>query len=662
VACKFHKDWSFAMKIRSLSQKISNDKGSVVVVFALAAIPLIGLAGFSIDYSRASSLRTNIQDKADSAALRAVLQPNMTDAQRKSFAQTTFEDSVSSLPLANLVVTTTSVNGVVKIQANANSPNKFMKFTGDYIPVSALAEAVVGATSSGANIEVALVLDTTGSMEDDMQALRNSATTFVNSVMTSSSVKMSVVPYVASVNVGVNNLQSWMIDQDGKSKWHAAFLREGWVAQMAACTGGSGGGGHPGGGGGGGGGGGLGSGGTESGNADHIDIFKNLHHFALELFGVKSANADMMNTVAPITGTQYTPGPPYVTNGSKAFVPDGFFVHPPFDRCRLFSPSYVSNYDLHQRVRNSSWKGCVEARPEPYDVTDENPSTSNVDTLYAPYFYPDEIDKHQPWWVYNNSYLYDIPSPNVLTGWEGWSMRNSHNLLRYDNVSVVAADNSSMNMKKITNVPPYTFGPNRACPDALLPLTSNKSDVLGKINSLNHYFGGGTISSEGLAWGWRTISPNYPFQSGSTYNSGTKKFMVLMTDGVNELVENNKGGDQAEIASEYTAYGYLREPEGSFKVSNWFVAGRFPKMNFQEATKHLDDKLKAVCTNAKAKGIEIYTVMFKINNTTAKTLLESCATKKENAFSVGNEAQLTAAFQSIAGKIQSGATGARLTK
>src|SRR5579885_1974540 len=44
-------------------------RGNVAVIFAIAVIPLIGFVGASIDYSRANSLRTKLQDALDSTAL-----------------------------------------------------------------------------------------------------------------------------------------------------------------------------------------------------------------------------------------------------------------------------------------------------------------------------------------------------------------------------------------------------------------------------------------------------------------------------------------------------------------------------------------------------------------------------------------------------------------
>lgn len=48
---------------------LRNNSGSVAIIFGLASIPLIGVAGIAVDYSRASSARTALQVKSDVIAL-----------------------------------------------------------------------------------------------------------------------------------------------------------------------------------------------------------------------------------------------------------------------------------------------------------------------------------------------------------------------------------------------------------------------------------------------------------------------------------------------------------------------------------------------------------------------------------------------------------------
>jgi hypothetical protein len=61
------------------------------------------------------------------------------------------------------------------------------------------------------------------------------------------------------------------------------------------------------------------------------------------------------------------------------------------------APSTTNNFTLFSSLKTSSgaavtWEGCVEARPMPYDVTDDAASTGAPSTLFVPMFAPDEPD------------------------------------------------------------------------------------------------------------------------------------------------------------------------------------------------------------------------------------------------------------------------------
>ena len=61
------------------------------------------------------------------------------------------------------------------------------------------------------------------------------------------------------------------------------------------------------------------------------------------------------------------------------------------------APSTTNNFTLLSSLKTSSgsavtWGGCVEARPMPYDATDDAPSTGTPSTLFVPMFAPDEPD------------------------------------------------------------------------------------------------------------------------------------------------------------------------------------------------------------------------------------------------------------------------------
>lgn len=76
----------------SASRRFGADsKGAVAIVFGLAAIPMVGLAGASLDYSRAADMRSAYQDAADAAALAAATTSHPNHEARTAYARTVFD-------------------------------------------------------------------------------------------------------------------------------------------------------------------------------------------------------------------------------------------------------------------------------------------------------------------------------------------------------------------------------------------------------------------------------------------------------------------------------------------------------------------------------------------------------------------------------------------
>jgi hypothetical protein len=108
-----------------------------------------------------------------------------------------------------------------------------------------------------------------------------------------------------------------------------------------------------------------------------------------------------------------------------------------------------------------------------------------------------------------------------------------------------------------------------------------------------------------------------------------------MTDGENTIGGNNVNGP---VMSHYSAYGYMR----------W---GRFPSENFQVASRHLDDRMRLACSNAKAKGVQVITILFRTNSSNAENLLRNCASSGNLFYLARNQNELQAAFAEVAAQI-----------
>jgi hypothetical protein len=158
---------------------------------------------------------------------------------------------------------------------------------------------------------------------------------------------------------------------------------------------------------------------------------------------------------------------------------------------------------------------------------------------------------------------------------------------------------------------------------------------------------GPTLIAEGLAWGWRTISPTEPFTkvAGTTSISAAnispyddvrwRKVMVLMTDGDNDLSAGSYGFNGAI----YSAYGRAKET-----VAN----NRFGTNDTSQTQNVLDQSMLNVCSAIKAKNIELYVTSFGTGvSTQTKARLQSCATKPENYANSTTSSDLVAFFDHI---------------
>jgi hypothetical protein len=468
-------------------------------------------------------------------------------------------------------------------------------------------------------------------MRNDMDALKVASEDFTNTILSASdgnNIRMSLVPYVASVNVG-RNFPLSAVDTRGESRWHAQALKGRWISYLTGCNANpfgtpSAGGGTP-----------WTPPPVEPGprGSDRADMRHSLPYtfagIANTLFGISSAQAQSAPNVTPDTnpltygGTNYSPGAPYVQNGETGFVPNGFSTA---NNCWLRNPTRISHLDLFDRI-GARWKGCVEARPEPFDVTDERPRNGSPDTLFVPYFWPDEPGKTGEKTAYINNYMNDLPTAR---GWQvDWDDQKHGNLLKY----------MPTNRPTIVETGSKTLGPNAGCPEELLRLTANKRELIDQIRRLTHVESGGTIASEGVMWGWRTLSPDSVFADGRPYKQA-RKFLVLMSDGINSLQENNRHGP---TKTDYSAYGYLKN-------------GRFMKNGarteqFVDAENYLTERMALACKNAKETGVEVYTILYRETSSTGRDAMRDCASTAQKAFFASNQSELRQVFNTIASEI-----------
>lgn len=193
-----------------------DDRGAVAMMMGLGMIPLVIMAGAALDYSRASKERTVLAAALDAAGLAMAPQVRtLTPAQLQIKTQAYFDAvfrAQGGLGSPTVVIKT----DVQRLTVSAESavPATLMQIAGVHtIPVSSAAVVAYGVQK----IEVALVLDNTGSMADanKMEELHKAASKFVDDLAAKARVpgeiKVSIVPFATQVRVDPSRAgESWL--------------------------------------------------------------------------------------------------------------------------------------------------------------------------------------------------------------------------------------------------------------------------------------------------------------------------------------------------------------------------------------------------------------------------------------------------------------------
>jgi Flp pilus assembly protein TadG len=664
----------FSISKRRLRRFARETKGNAALLFGIAVIPLVLGIGVAVDYGRAMIVNERLQAALDSAGLAVGSWVGLSPADMEIKAQQYFDANYPPSTIGSAsTINISSTGNEIHISASADLPTTFMKLA-HINSISVKAESTI-AIGRG-TVEVALALDNSGSMSGSkISALKTAASNLVDTLFSSAQysskpdpIKVSVVPFAASVNVGPQYANASWMDTTGEGKYNAYEIK---------C---------------------YANGGT------------------LNSSGVCSVNV----------GTA------------------------------------INNFALFSSLRTSSgadvtWAGCVEARPDPYDVTDDAPSTGNSSTLVVPMFAPDEPDN----WTFStsgsnacpyggtsssnrvfngapagsysyNNYLADAGNPNTcasefptvssvsastdvittsaatapssqtplifqstgslpsglngntvyyVTSPSGKDFKVSttsggsavnitgtgSGTLRYafaanwtcqsgnancggtnfgksersgfagTNVSGEAQCKygTAANKATVTNVTVggIPAGPNFMCTSTpLLPLSTDQATVESAINAMGAQ--GATSIMEGAIWGWRTLSPGEPFTEGRPYGTEeNQKVLVLMTDGQNTYYPNSKF-----LKSWYEIYGYVARGQlGTTSTDQ-------PTL-----TQAMDNRTKLACDNIKGAGVIVYTVAFQIpgDQAGALDLLKYCATDDDKYYAPNTESELLSAFSAI---------------
>ncbi len=186
---------------------LHNIKGNVSMIFAFSLIPIAGVAGAGVDYSRAVETRNQLQHAADAAALAGGRSLARDDKSFKKIARNSFYENYKNAKFAKKVtLKVKKIKDGIRVDADAKMDTTFLRVVGyDQIAMEVFSEIGV----SNSKLEVALVLDNTGSMSGSkLASLKKSARTLVKTLMrkkVNKHTRIAVVPFADYVNIGMKH-------------------------------------------------------------------------------------------------------------------------------------------------------------------------------------------------------------------------------------------------------------------------------------------------------------------------------------------------------------------------------------------------------------------------------------------------------------------------
>lgn len=203
-----------------------DNRGNVAIVAALAMGPICVAGLGATDLARASSAKSQLQDALDAAALAAARTNATTDEQLKQHGDRYLNQNLEMSSAYTLAASNFrfSADGKVIATAQVNvTPFVAGLVTGGPMMIQASTEVV----RADMKVEIALVLDTTGSMNegDKLDDMKDAADAFILKMKDVSdkhvdddAVKISLVPFANTVRVdGTTYRNATWVDQTGAS-------------------------------------------------------------------------------------------------------------------------------------------------------------------------------------------------------------------------------------------------------------------------------------------------------------------------------------------------------------------------------------------------------------------------------------------------------------
>jgi hypothetical protein len=172
-----------------------------------------------------------------------------------------------------------------------------------------------------------------------------------------------------------------------------------------------------------------------------------------------------------------------------------------------------------------------------------------------------------------------------------------------------------MNTAPVSGTPASQFPAEQysSCPQALTTLSYDWDTLSSEVDSM--VANGSTNQPIGLVWGWHALSQSDPLDA-PTLPDNTTRYIIILSDGLNTQ-------------------------------DRWYGNG-------SDQSTSVDNRMSAVCANAKADHIIIYAVFVDIGGTQGNsTVLQNCATDASKYYDLTSTSQIANAFNLIGQQITS---------
>ncbi len=628
-----------------LKRLAGNQAGNVMAMVAAAIIPLAALIGGGLDMSRAYMARARMQQACDSAALagrRAMTGATMstTDiAEARKFFDFNFpQNTFQAATFTPVIQSKPSETTTVQVTAETTMPTTIMKIFGyTTLPLAVTCESRFDI----GNTDVMLVLDTTGSMSENMTdtdgtvmtrlaALKLAVKDFYDTLGagsdTTGRIRYGFMPYSSTVNVGYSLPSSALVGGSTGDTWTYNSRRMTYYNDTPSTTNtcyrgykGSG------------------YNSCVSSAASAQSDSSNVSRSNCQTWAnvSTSVSGSYPGTVTKIVYAAYSwngtnPFPSSGSGNQKCVRQEVTTTHTTNITGGTGNTSLnvwvyndfaadVSNFITGASTVNpayidgttATWSGCIEERDTDSSIT----STTSTSSIPSGAF----------------DLQIDTAPTNAATRWRPhWPE--------------IEFDRSGNNLNSASRI----SGGWNACPSKarkLASYTSRSATPSGMASSFNTYVDGliaigGTYHDIGMMWGARFLSPTGIFASenaNAPNGFNISRHIIFMTD-----------GDLTAYDAVYGAYGYQK------------LDGRVA------ATSTNDDgliaihkrRLEMMCNAIKGQGVTIWIVGFKdqpptgtLDSTMLDTELQTCANSGNHWFMAYNPSTLRQKFKDIAKNI-----------